>query len=689
MSPPGPAPALRSSHRASVWAGLVLAVQLVFALWAVTRAWDAPLLDRHEYRQAQTALTVYWIEQDGFSPAYPLPLFGPPWSAPMEFPLYQGLVAAWKSAFGGTIETSGRAISALMLLAALPAVWLLGRGLDWGRPTRLLALAAVLSAPVHLFYARTVMIETTALCLSVWFLGTYVGALRGGGPVRVALAAAFAILAGLAKATTWLVFLVPALALAVRHLWPADRPAAGRSPIRAGAPVAAGLIATGTWVAWGDTVKRSNPLADFLVSSNLREWNYGRWAQRVEPELWLSIWGHTGHFILAIPALAVLAVLAPLIPRPARRQALLLAAAFVAGVLIFPNLFFVHDYYYCANALLLMLAAARVLGGVWESPAVPRSVRVAATLIFLGGQWSIYATGYSRILRDAPTAPPVMAEVIQAAVPPEDAVLIYGADWGALLPYYSQRRAIMVRSGHEEEMDDLARVLDDLPPRRMAAMLVQGPLAHNADFLRSRIERFGLGGVPLAEDADGALYLAEPLLPAAEAGLQRRRLPGVTLNLPAPVVATDLPEQEIPAGFPLSNAVPGPARGVAPFEVVEDEAGPVLFVHAPAALTFHVPPHATSIEVQGGLLPGSYAADADSSDGIEIIVAEKFPNGLHRVLIRRMLHPTENRQDRGTQLLRVDLERPIASPEIEVRITSGPADNTYRDWAYLARVHIR
>src|SRR5437868_5752947 len=55
----------------------------------------APLIGYHEFRQTQTALSVWEIREHGFSLLHPkLPLFGPPWECPFEYPVFQIAAAA-------------------------------------------------------------------------------------------------------------------------------------------------------------------------------------------------------------------------------------------------------------------------------------------------------------------------------------------------------------------------------------------------------------------------------------------------------------------------------------------------------------------------------------------------------------------------------------------------------------------
>lgn len=62
-----------ASARPPLWF-LILAVH---ALGNLLRSWSTPILDRHEFRQMQTAMIASWMRAEGFSLAYPLRVFGP------------------------------------------------------------------------------------------------------------------------------------------------------------------------------------------------------------------------------------------------------------------------------------------------------------------------------------------------------------------------------------------------------------------------------------------------------------------------------------------------------------------------------------------------------------------------------------------------------------------------------------
>jgi hypothetical protein len=98
------APAAASARALVVMFGLVC----LLALGLLGQSWSGSLLDRYEFRQLQTALSTWWIAQEGWQLDYLTPLFGPPWSVPFEFPTYQILVAALHHVTGLPLEQAGR-----------------------------------------------------------------------------------------------------------------------------------------------------------------------------------------------------------------------------------------------------------------------------------------------------------------------------------------------------------------------------------------------------------------------------------------------------------------------------------------------------------------------------------------------------------------------------------------------------
>lgn len=673
---------------------LLLAIMLAAALWLTTRGWEQPILDRHEFRQLQTATSAYWLREAGWKLDYETPLFGPPWSIPMEFPVYQTVVAKVSAWTGLRLESAGRGVSLFFFLATLPAVYGLTGLLPLARSRRLLVVAAVLASPTYLFYARTLMIETTALCFSVWFLWATVRAVQRLDWRWAALAAGCGALAALAKVTTFLVYCPPAAALCA-WLWWRDRAATpGWQPRRlalAAAPAAAAIAVGLWWVRHADAVKHSNPLSGFLTSTELAKWNWGTLEQRLSGRFWTELWNNVSNFVLGEFALAALIVAIALTSGILRRFALAGAGFFLLGTLLFSNLFFFHDYYYCANALLLLMAAGVALAAAWDDPRLPAAARGALLALFFGGQLLTYHQGYADYLRRELPQPPALAEVIREIVPADGVLLINGWDWNALVPYYAQRRALMIPHGREDHLAVLEDLVTQLPPRRIAAFVVQtDQLRQSPSFIRWRAERFNLSPAPFASSAQGDLYLAEDLAADAARKLAGRTFPGVELNLTAAEApfAADTPVDAAMLALPIFTPAPAGGRTKFGMNAGELDGSPVLHSHAPSELEFNPPAGARAITARFGLLPGAYAGGPAVTDGIGVEIFERLPDGRRRTLLRRQLDPARRAEDRGTQLVELTDIGPFRGTLV-FRLTTGPDTNVVNDWAYWAGIEIR
>src|SRR5581483_240564 len=73
---------------------VVFAILLLLSLPMRLANIQAPFTGEHEFRQTQTALSVWEIREHGLSLLHPrLPLFGPPWECPFEYPVFQTVAA--------------------------------------------------------------------------------------------------------------------------------------------------------------------------------------------------------------------------------------------------------------------------------------------------------------------------------------------------------------------------------------------------------------------------------------------------------------------------------------------------------------------------------------------------------------------------------------------------------------------
>jgi len=671
---------------------IFLGAVALLALWALTRSWHASILDRYEFRQLQTALSTYWIVQEGWQWNYLTPLFGPPWSIPMEFPLYQVFVAALHQMTGLPLEQAGRLTSILFLFACLPAVYDLLSLADLPPSRRLIVIALILTSPVYLFYGRAFMIETTALCFAVWFLALFRRALldaRIGWIIAVLLAAT---LAALTKITTFLVFGLPAAGLAVAALRRARaNPGRGVSAsriLRVSLLVAAASLFLGwCWISHGDAVKDSNPFTGFLTARELRAWNFGPLALRFDWSFWIHLQEVIAGYNLAEGAFAIALLCAPFAPARTRWIAALAGLGFLSGPLVFANLYHIHDYYYAANSLLLVGAAGLLLASVWDDPRLPRGANWLALVIMLTCQGYAFYRGYYSHHRNPAPPPPALAAIIRETVPADGVVLIYGADWNPLLPYYFQRRALMIPGERENETDVLEQILAHLPPRRIAAMVIHGDkLRAQPDFIRERTARFGLAAAPFARSGPDELYLPGTAAPTdSSAGNVE------ILTLPATDVLSQSLKTDALAGLDLSIFRPAPTviRSLYGVQSAVVDGRTLLNAHAPSELIFRPPSDARMIRATVGLPDGAYAPGKPAvTDGITVEIFAFNSQGTKQRLYQRTLDPARNPADRGPQGITLTLTAPLTG-DLLFRLGNGEKSDPTNDWAYWARIEIR
>lgn len=365
---------------------------------------------------------------------------------------------------------------------------------------------------------------------------------------------------------------------------------------------------------------------------------------------------------------------------------------FASGPLVFANLYHIHDYYYAANSLLLLAAAGLLLAAVWDDVRLPRGTNWLALVLILAFQLHAYYRGYYSHHRHPAPPPPALAAVIRDAVPADGVVLIYGADWNPLLPYYFQRRALMVPGERENETEVLEQVLAKLPPRQIAAMVIHGDkLRNRTDFIRERASRFGLSAIPASSDKENDLYL-----PAAATGAAQARpssQPSATPALPA------APDSTFPTNLKTELLVvtdptlffPAPAviRSQYGVSLAELNGRPILNAHAPSELVFRPLVAVRHLKAIAGLPDGAYAPGLPAiTDGISVEIVAVGTDGVRRQLYHRQLDPVHNAGDRGPQVIELSLPQPFTG-EIICRLGNGPAGNPTNDWAYWAGIEIR
>lgn len=414
-----------------------------------------PLLEKHAFRQTQTAYTARIFHEQGIDLLHPkLPVFGDPFEVPFEFPLFQAAASIVMDA-GAADDFAMRLTGLACFLLTALLLYGLVRHVA-GSIAAIAALIALVMTPFSLVWARASLIEYLATAGGVGFAWATIVWRERGQPLSGVVALIAGLVGMLVKPTTAVFWLVPALAYQ-----PAEAPPpASRRRIRiwTAVLVLVPLAAAALWTRHADTIKAASPATEWLTSSELREWNLGTLAQRLEADTWIIILKRFP--LLGLGVLLLLA--AGLATRCSRHRRFWLGIWFAAfgPFLVFTNLYVAHDYYLAAMtpafAALVGLGVGYVVALVPQRPA-PLAAAALAGLVLVYGSLEL-GRGYWLRIHGADDDAQVMplARQIATYTAEEDLIGVAGLDWSPAVLYYARRWGHMaVRTTEERIAYDL------------------------------------------------------------------------------------------------------------------------------------------------------------------------------------------------------------------------------------------
>ncbi|MDI1247454.1 MAG: hypothetical protein PSV13_01100 [Lacunisphaera sp.] len=679
----------------------------MFHFWAATVGWRSNNLPGGEFRQAQTAISTYFIQQeDNFSLAYPTPVLGKPWSTPMEFPLYQWSVAGLSTATGMDLTQAGRAVSLACFYLTLPAIFLLLGHLNIPRLHRLISLGLIFTCPLYIFYARAFLIETMALMFSVWFLVAFIEAVEDGGPGWLVLANLMGIAAGLVKVTTFMLYLLPAGAWGLYILYHSRSTA--RVPgwkkfllfIRwIALATAVPFAVTLWWLHFADATKALNPSADFLRSANLSGFNFGFAGARVSGDIWHSLWQVLRLHLVWPPVLAVCLGAVALFGRRWWGQFAICLAVFVGAQLLFPQLYAWHDYYSVASAALLMAALSLGLVALLESR-LPHALSLTVITAVFAGQIWLYWGDYYQTQRQASPGGSGLTEALGYLTRPDEVIVCVGDDWSSIRPYYARRRALMIRNGKEYDEAFVTAALASLKGETIGALILPRERPGFTGIIELAERELGIDPRPVLLWHDNYVYLNAKKRAQILNSLRQTFFYEVSwMPGSEPKVARLADEwfefgrlrKEQRASFELME--PRPVRFFSTFGPgVGTRLGRTWYnAHPDTRLRFALAAGSHQLSAELMMDAATYdasVAPTDMTDGVNIDVSEVRADGVLRQLYTRSLDPRAQPGDRGPQVITVEFTLAQAA-EVELFIGSGAHGSNARDWALLGPVKIQ
>lgn len=503
----------------------LLVLGFIFCILLMFYGWNKALLDQHSFRQTQTALTTYYFIKEGLKIDYITPVLGPPWSIPFEFPLFQYITALACKTTNFPLDQTGRTVSVFFWIMCIVPINGLLKLLKVDTKWRWISMLLLYSTPTYIFWSRCFLIESLALFLALAFLYSSLRAVRDSSLFWCVLMTIFGALAAATKATTFLIVIVPLFGFSIYWLWPQVRTPSFRRKI---AYLVIGLIVSFlvllVWTKHADEVKSRNPIASVSITSKaLQQWNFGTLGQRLSPRTWpaafISHFTFTSAFITVFQLAVVLFALG--YRKLFGKEIFVLFCGYLAGPLIFYNLFFVHNYYCYENQIYLVLAFALSLYAITELTADPWRNRfrygVAVLVVFAG--WASYAHDAIPLLSRTPTAAAVQKQLklLSDAGDNDDILVIYGLEWNPSVPYYAGRNAIMFLTNTPESISACnASIADFSARKKIAALVVTEKFQEENPFIEERVKSMQLNpnGVecdPLTKEQSKLYFFLKPL----------------------------------------------------------------------------------------------------------------------------------------------------------------------------------
>jgi hypothetical protein len=488
---------------------------LIFNTCAIFVGFHHTLYDFYGFRQTQTAISVESLLHGGSFLRYETPTMGPPWAVPLEFPLYQGIVAGVIKLLGTPIEETGRAVSILFLyLCVFPVASILHR-LRLRKIHIIAILAILLVTPLYILVSRTFMIESTALFFSLMYAEQMFQLTIGARPWQyrhMIGAAVFGMLGGMVKVTTFAPYFVLGAGLAAWQVWKLHRSGTVRLSRIGTAAILSGLLPvalTLLWTKFADNVKAQNPIGVNLISTNkaMKVWNFGTIAQRLHIHayhvLGSGIDSQIGYPVVAVVIVGVYGgmLIAVEDARPFwrwNRIAAICVALYAGTVMLFFNLHVVHEYYPYSIALFLVVAIGALIapmldlpgGRAWAGVALLAMEMLACILFYVRNYYPIQSL-------DAPGRP-VASAIVDRTTRAQSVILVTGLSGSSEFPYQSQRRAIadpaFSLDGHEYSLDPsvMRQAVENVGPDGIAAVIACDA-GRNSDRLKMLLHIAGMG----------------------------------------------------------------------------------------------------------------------------------------------------------------------------------------------------
>jgi len=441
----------------------------------------SPILERHGFRQTQTAMTIWMFATDGISMVdYQTPVFGPPWRIPYEFPIFQATAAVLlKLGFTENIDVAARLTNILYFYLSAFVLFRLCRMIFQKKAIPWCIILLYLWMPYNILWSRTCMIDFTSVVFALGYMYFFLRWLDCRKRHLWILTVVFGSVGYLAKTTTMPVVVLPLVYYVIRHVVVDVRRASQPSPLRAvlsyvrrekgfiillAVAVIVPLIANGLWIAHTNHIKAQSEYTSFAVMGSEDE-NIGlhtKWAERLSYLGWSVFFDRIRQSMLPRFALLLLPVGLWCIHKYSRREKDFVYATFATSLLtlfLLYTRYFPHDYYMMAISPWICVAAGF---GIYHLFFVTLRSRkwLMAVCLFLallsyGDTWEYLRRPFTMSYQTHVIC--ALGRGLQMVTPEDEYIIVSDWEWSPAILYYAKRKGFMMWREEWQEDNDVIR----------------------------------------------------------------------------------------------------------------------------------------------------------------------------------------------------------------------------------------
>jgi hypothetical protein len=435
---------------------------IVFGFLTRVQRLNDSLNEYFSFRQTQTAFGIKYFAAESWNPfTATVPVLGPPWKIPFEFPIFQFFSSLPVRFFSIEPGVSGRLLATIFFLTSAVLIFLI---LDktHGLFVAKISMPLFLLTSFSLQWSSAVLIDWLSVALVLG--GIYFCILHEEKGKNFTLTLLFAMIllaaASLTKITTtipwvisFVIYLLYKRAKKINHY------------LTLITAISLTFVPTFMWNMFADDVKSQNPFTKWLQSDELTLWNFGTLNQRFVFSNWLTILGRIDELILGSTLfIFTITVVSLFLTKIDFSKLTFYCLVSLLGPLIFFNLYLVHDYYliaiYPAIIALLAIFVSQVIELVQDrANSKIIGALLVGVIIFLTYVSPIGRSYVSNFRND--NGIPVAAQMLSTKTFPESNLFILGCEWDPTLLYFANRKGLMLMPGRYEASELSEKLIQD------------------------------------------------------------------------------------------------------------------------------------------------------------------------------------------------------------------------------------